>query len=109
MLSATATNFRPIKTNNNRFNELNNSNTNSSTSPTSSSSTTSTTQTTINSMDILNQLLNMMLKTDENKRSSSKQLMDKIDQKPKFIFVIILIYSYNIYLLFILFQYKIDT
>ncbi len=39
-------------------------------------------------MDILNQLLNMMLKTDENKRSSSKQLMDKIDQKPKFIFVI---------------------
>jgi hypothetical protein len=55
MLSATATNFRPIKTNNNRFNELNNSNTNSSTSPTSSSSTTSTTQTTINSMDILNQ------------------------------------------------------
>jgi len=47
----------------------------------------------LSSMDILNQLLNMMLKTDENKRSSSKQLIDKIDQKPKFIFVIILIYS----------------
>jgi hypothetical protein len=27
-----------------------------------------------------------MLEKDENKRSSSKQLMDKIQEKPKFIF-----------------------
>jgi serine/threonine protein kinase len=40
----------------------------------------------ISSMNILNQLLNMMLQKDENKRSSTEQLMNQIEQQPKFIF-----------------------
>ncbi len=37
-------------------------------------------------MNILNQLLNMMLKIDEIDRGSSKQLIDRLEQQPKFIF-----------------------
>ncbi len=40
----------------------------------------------ISSMSILNELLNMMLQIDENKRSSSKELIDKIEERPKFMF-----------------------
>ena len=40
----------------------------------------------ISSMNILNQLLNMMLQVDEHKRSSSQQLMNKIKEQSKFIF-----------------------
>ena len=37
-------------------------------------------------MNILNELLNMMLKIEENKRSSSEELINKIKQQPKFMF-----------------------
>jgi serine/threonine protein kinase len=40
----------------------------------------------ISSMNILNQLLNMMLQKEENDRSSSQKLIEKIEQQPKFIF-----------------------
>jgi len=37
-------------------------------------------------MNILNELLNMMLKIEENKRSSSEELIDKIEEQTKFMF-----------------------
>ena len=40
----------------------------------------------VSPMNILNQLLNMMLQADENKSSSSKQLMGKIKEQPEFKF-----------------------
>ena len=40
----------------------------------------------ISSMNILNQLLSMMLQINEEKRCSSKQLITKIKQQPKFLF-----------------------
>ena len=41
----------------------------------------------ISPMNILNELLNMMLKIDEANRSSSKELMNEINNYPKFIFI----------------------
>ncbi len=40
----------------------------------------------ISTMIVLNQLLSMMLQKNENERSSSKQLVNQLEQHPKFIF-----------------------
>jgi NIMA (never in mitosis gene a)-related kinase len=55
----------------------------------------------ISSMNILNQLLNMMLQKEENDRSSSEQLVNQLEQQPKFIFDQVSIYiNTHIYYLF---------
>ena len=46
----------------------------------------------ISSMNILNQLLNMMLQKDENERSSSEELVNLLEKQPKFIFDKVSIY-----------------
>jgi serine/threonine protein kinase len=49
------------------------------------------------SMNILNQLLNMMLQKDENERSSSEELVNLLEKQPKFIFDKVSIFKENLF------------
>jgi serine/threonine protein kinase len=63
----------------------------------------------ISTMIVLNQLLSIMLQKNENERSSSKQLVNQLEQHPKFIFDQVSIYIYINTHIYYLFQNIINT